>query len=120
MMCAGAIGVHRFNAEDSSLLSLSNEFGELRSGHFNISVTEVHARQRKFALFVAVELSSRFVFVELHERIASRTAAERSPRQLREGIECPIENQSQPQRVAGTDRSRNTRRQSKISTQVLQ
>ena len=45
-------------------------------GYFHIDIAEVRTAQGKLYLFVAIDRTSKFAFVELHEKAARRTAAD--------------------------------------------
>ncbi len=44
-------------------------------GYFHIDIAEVRAEEGKLYMLVAIDRTSKFVFVELHERVSRRTAA---------------------------------------------
>ncbi len=43
-------------------------------GYFRIDLAEVRTAQGKLHLLVAIDRTSKFAFVELHEKVARRTA----------------------------------------------
>ena len=45
-------------------------------GYFHIDIAEVHTEQGKLYLLVGIDRTSKFAFVELHERVGRRTAAD--------------------------------------------
>src|SRR5271156_5409495 len=45
-------------------------------GYFHIDIAEVRTEQGKLYLLVAIDRTSKFAFVELHEKVARRTAGE--------------------------------------------
>lgn len=45
-------------------------------GYFHIDIAEVRTEQGKLHMFVAIDRTSKFAFVELHERATRRTAAD--------------------------------------------
>ena len=45
-------------------------------GYFHIDLAEVRTAQGKLYLFVAIDRTSKFAFVELHEKVARRTAGD--------------------------------------------
>ena len=45
-------------------------------GHFHIDIAEVRTEQGKLYLFVAIDRTSKFAFVEVHEKAAQRVAAD--------------------------------------------
>lgn len=45
-------------------------------GYFHIDIAEVRTEQGKLLMLVAIDRTSKFAFVELHERISRRTAAD--------------------------------------------
>ena len=45
-------------------------------GYFHIDIAEVRTAQGKLYLLVAIDRTSKFAFVELHEKVARRTAAD--------------------------------------------
>ena len=45
-------------------------------GYFHIDIAEVRTEQNKLRMLVAMDRTSEFAFVELHERISRRTAAD--------------------------------------------
>ncbi len=45
-------------------------------GYFHIDIAEVHTEQGKLYMVVAIDRTSKFAFVELHERVSRKTAAE--------------------------------------------
>ena len=49
-------------------------------GYFHIDIAEVHTGQGKLYLLVAIDRTSKFAFVELHEKATRRIAARLPPR----------------------------------------
>src|ERR1700752_944777 len=45
-------------------------------GYFHIDIAEVRTEQGKLHMFVAIDRTSKFAFVELHERVSRKTAAD--------------------------------------------
>ena len=45
-------------------------------GYFHVDIAEVHTGEGKLLMLVAIDRTSKFAFVELHERISRRTAAD--------------------------------------------
>ena len=47
-----------------------------RLGYFHIDIAEVRTAQGKLYLLVAIDRTSKFAFVEMHEKVARRTAGD--------------------------------------------
>jgi hypothetical protein len=55
--------------------SAKRKFNAYPIGYFHIDIAEVRTAQGKLYLLVAIDRTSKFAFVELHEKVARRTAA---------------------------------------------
>jgi transposase InsO family protein len=91
-MCSGRrSGISPQNLIRSSYLSLRviRSFGKVEGeasakrkfkaypiGYFHIDIAEVRTAQGKLYLLVAIDRTSKFAFVELHEKVARRTAGD--------------------------------------------
>ena len=53
-----------------------NKFKTYPIGYFHIDIAEVRTEQGKLYLFVAIDRTSKFAFVEVHERATQRIAAD--------------------------------------------
>ena len=60
----------------SKRLHPSGKFKVYPIGYFHIDIAEVRTAQGKLYLIVAIDRTSKFAFVELHEKVARRTAAD--------------------------------------------
>ncbi len=56
--------------------SAKRKFKAYPIGYFHIDVAEVRTAQGKLCLFIAIDRTSKFAFVELHEKVARRTAGD--------------------------------------------
>jgi transposase InsO family protein len=56
--------------------SAKRKFKAYPIGYFHIDIAEVRTAQGKLYLLVAIDRTSKFAFVELHEKVARRTAAD--------------------------------------------
>jgi transposase InsO family protein len=56
--------------------SAKRKFKSYPIGYFHIDIAEVRTAQGKLYLLVAIDRISKFAFVELHEKVARRTAAD--------------------------------------------
>ena len=56
--------------------SVKRKFKAYPIGYFHIDIAEVRTAQGRLYLLVAIDRTSKFVFVELHEKVARRTAAD--------------------------------------------
>ena len=56
--------------------SVKRKFKAYPIGYFHIDIAEVRTEQGKLYLFVAIDRTSKFAFVELHEKAVRRTAAD--------------------------------------------
>ena len=56
--------------------SAKRKFKAYPIGYFHIDLAEVRTAQGKLYLLVAIDLTSKFAFVELHEKVARRTAGD--------------------------------------------
>jgi hypothetical protein len=45
-------------------------------GYFHIDIAEIHTEQGKLYLLAGIDRTSKYAFVELHERVSRRTAAD--------------------------------------------
>ena len=52
------------------------KFSSYPIGYFHIDLAEVRTEQGKLYMFVAIDRTSKFAFVELHEKVARRTAGD--------------------------------------------
>jgi transposase InsO family protein len=57
-------------------VSAKRKFKTYPIGYFHIDIAEVRTAQGKLHLLVAIDRISKFAFVELHEKVARRTAAD--------------------------------------------
>jgi Asp-tRNA(Asn)/Glu-tRNA(Gln) amidotransferase A subunit family amidase len=60
--------------EDAALVL--NALAGYPIGYFHIDIAEVRTAQGKLYLLVAIDRTSKFAFVELHEKVARRTAGD--------------------------------------------
>ena len=56
--------------------SVKRKFKAYPIGYFHIDIAEVRTAQGRLYLLVAIDRTSKFAFVELHEKVARRTAAD--------------------------------------------
>ncbi len=56
--------------------SAKRKFKTYPIGYFHIDIAEVRTQQGKLYLLVAIDRTSKFAFVELHEKVVRRTAAD--------------------------------------------
>ena len=56
--------------------SAKRKFKAYPIGYFHIDIAEVRTAQGKLYLLVAIDRTSKFAFVELHEKVARRTAGD--------------------------------------------
>src|SRR6202163_1636647 len=56
--------------------SAKRKFKAYPIGYFHIDIAEVHTAQGKLYLLVAIDRTSKFAFVEMHEKVTRRTAAD--------------------------------------------
>ena len=56
--------------------SVKRKFKSYPIGYFHIDIAEVRTEQGKLYLLVAIDRTSKFAFVEVHEKVARRTAAD--------------------------------------------
>ena len=56
--------------------SVKRKFKAYPIGYFHIDLAEVRTAQGKLYLIVAIDRTSKFAFVELHEKVARRTAGD--------------------------------------------
>ena len=56
--------------------SVKRKFKAYPIGFFHIDIAEVRTEQGKLYLLVAIDRTSKFAFVEVHEKVARRTAAD--------------------------------------------
>jgi RNA-directed DNA polymerase len=56
--------------------SAKRKFKSYPIGYFHIDIAEVGTAQGKLYLLVAIDRISKFAFIELHEKVARRTAAD--------------------------------------------
>ena len=56
--------------------SVKRKFKAYPIGYFHIDIAEVRTAQGRLHLLVAIDRTSKFAFVELHEKVARRTAAD--------------------------------------------
>ncbi len=56
--------------------SAKRKFKAYPIGYFHIDIAEVRTTQGKLYLVVAIDRTSKFAFVELHEKVARRNAAD--------------------------------------------
>ena len=56
--------------------SPKSKFKAYPIGYFHIDIAEVRTAQGKLYLFVAIDRTSKFAFVELHEKVTTRVAAD--------------------------------------------
>jgi hypothetical protein len=61
-------------------VSVKRKFKAYPIGYFHIDIAEVRTEQGKLYMLVAIDRTSKFAFVELHEKVARRTAADFLPR----------------------------------------
>ena len=54
--------------------SAKRKFKAYPIGYFHIDIAEVRTAQGKLYLLVAIDRTSKFAFVEMHEKVARRTA----------------------------------------------
>ena len=52
------------------------KFKQYPIGYFHIDITEVHTEDGRLYMFVAIDRTSKFAYVELHERATRRSAAD--------------------------------------------
>jgi transposase InsO family protein len=57
-------------------VSVKRKFKAYPIGFFHIDIAEVRTEQGKLYLLVAIDRTSKFAFVEMHEKVARRTAAD--------------------------------------------
>ena len=57
-------------------VSAKRKFKSYPIGFFHIDIAEVRTEQGKLSLLVAIDRTSKFAFVEVHEKVARRTAAD--------------------------------------------
>jgi IS30 family transposase len=73
--CLQRHGISRL-AETTSTSSKKKRFKEYPIGYFHIDIAEVQTEAGKLYLFVAIDRTSKFAFVELHEQMTRPVAAE--------------------------------------------
>ena len=56
--------------------SAKRKFKAYPIGYFHIDIAEVRTAQGKLYLIVAIDRTSKFAFVEMHEKVARRTAGD--------------------------------------------
>jgi hypothetical protein len=56
--------------------SAKRKFKAYPIGYFHIDIAEVRTAQGKLSLIVAIDRTSKFAFVEMHEKVARRTAGD--------------------------------------------
>jgi hypothetical protein len=56
--------------------SAKRKFKAYPIGYFHIDIAEVRTARGKLYLIVAIDRTSKFAFVELHEKVARRTAGD--------------------------------------------
>ena len=62
--------------EPDSAQTAKKRFKSYPIGCFHIDIAEIHTEQGKLYLLVGIDRTSKFAFVELHERVSRRTAAD--------------------------------------------
>jgi transposase InsO family protein len=75
--CLQRHGISRLpQVEGEALAKRKRKFKAYPIGYFHIDIAEVRTEQGKLYLFVAIDRTSKFAFVELHEKAVRRTAAD--------------------------------------------
>ena len=73
----GSLTIYTAHASKQIEGSLIKQGGADRTlTYFHIDIAEVHTEQGKLYLLVGIDRTSKFAFVELHERVSRRTAAD--------------------------------------------
>ena len=73
--CLQRHGISRLPDVDGAKPS-KKKFKSYPIGYFHIDIAEVHTEQGKLYLLVGIDRTSKYAFVELHERVSRRTAAD--------------------------------------------
>ena len=73
--CLQRHGISRLPQVEGEV-SAKRKFKTYPIGYFHIDIAEVRTAQGKLYLLVAIDRTSKFAFVELHEKVARRTAAD--------------------------------------------
>ena len=73
--CLQRHGISRLPEPDSAQTA-KKRFKPYPIGCFHIDIAEIHTEQGKLYLLVGIDRTSKFAFVELHERVSGRTAAD--------------------------------------------
>ena len=73
--CLQRHGISRLPEPDCAQTA-KKRFKSYPIGYFHIDIAEVHTEQGKLYLLVGIDRTSKFAFVELHERVSRRTAAD--------------------------------------------
>ena len=73
--CLQRHGISRLPQVEGEI-SVKRKFKLYPIGYFHIDIAEVRTEQGKLYLLVAIDRTSKFAFVEIHEKVARRTAAD--------------------------------------------
>jgi transposase InsO family protein len=74
--CFQRHGINRLPALDGSRIAQKKKFKAYPIGYFHVDLTEVRTEEGKLYLFVAVDRTSKFTFVQLVERATREAAAD--------------------------------------------
>src|SRR6516162_57447 len=73
--CLQRHGISRLRQVEGEV-SAKRKFKAYPIGYFHLDIAEVRTAQGKLYLLVAIDRTSKFAFVELHEKVARRTAGD--------------------------------------------
>jgi transposase InsO family protein len=73
--CLQRHGISRLPQVEGEV-SAKRKFKSYPIGYFHIDIAEVRTQQGKLYLLVAIDRTSKFAFVEVHQKVARRTAAD--------------------------------------------
>ena len=72
--CLQRHGISRLPGAESAKPLARSEFKAYPIGYFHIDIAEVRTEEGKFYLFLAIDRTSKFAFMELHEKATTRIA----------------------------------------------